>query len=568
MQAMSTYRPNWPPPVALVDYRGPYPRQQLEQARRLLISSLTNPSATLDQLKPRIGLDSVKHGVAHKPLPVPVAVNSSSYVPCSERPRTQESASPSNVKLIQARSINIDDVTRASPEVSRNTSGRSYMNNSRITSPSANNYWDDSSYHLDSLFHESPDKGRLTNAEPVASGSVGASRSKGNLVVIDLTDGENDSNYQVPTYYSGIAHDQAKRPLDVVDSPSQKKLKTSNSGTPYTWQRSQNATSNSGYLNKSQEVVLTATSSSKTITQKTPSSISVESSPETTAVSTQRVALTSQNAVSFTIYKCDFCAYRNKTWDATNEHLTSAQHFSASLYNATHDQNGSADTAILVSIKHMVAIMNKHSKSKALVVACPQCRDVFEDIFMCSLHYKYSHSPDDANGEIGGGYYAICPVIQHETVRLSRIAECQTCFGHYGTHSELHKHWKSVPDHHPLSSAPTGDRIFTLFSCPYCNKMFRNNFILCKTHTLAHEFGGDQWSGSVAVEVRYVLQPKRREQLLPLDTAGSNVEGIKAELCVLENTCRHLGNMSCSKAKVKKLAERMRCLREMIQSCD
>ena len=544
---MSTYRPNWPPPMALVDYRGPYPRNQLEQARRLLIQSLTHPSAILDQLKPRIGLDSVKYGIALKPLPMPVAVNSSTYVPNTEqRPQMQESASPSNVKLIQVRSINIvqsgnssqrdNDVTRASPVGSLNSSRRNSLSNSRITSPSANNHWDDSSYHLDTLFRESPDKGRLTNAEPVASGSVAASRSKGNLVVIDLTDGENDSSRQVPTFYSGITHDPSKRVSDVVNSPSQKKLKMSNSGTSSSWQQSNNVNyNNAGYTNKSWEIVPAAASSSNTIAQKTP---------------------------SFAIYKCDFCAYKNKTYDATNEHLTNAQHFSASLYNATSDQNGSTT---LVSIKHMVAIMNKHSKSKALVVACPECRDVFEDIFMCSLHYKYSHGPDDTNGEIGGGYYAICPVIQHETVRLSRIAECQTCLGHFGAHIELHKHWKSCPDHHPLSGAPTGDRIFTLFSCPYCDKMFRSNFIMCKMHTLAHEFGGDQWSGTVAVEVRYVLQPKRREQLLPLDTADSNVEGIKAELSVLKNMCNHLDTMSASKGKKRKLAERMRCLKEIIQ---
>ena len=513
---MSTYMPNWPPPVALVDYRGPYPRNQLEQARRLLIQSLTHPSATLDQLKPRIGLDSVKHGIALKPLPMPVAVNSSSCLPNSQRPQTHESPSPSNVKLIQVRSINIaqsgkssqrdDNMTRASPVGSLDSSRRNSLNNSRITSPSANSHWDDSSYHLDTLFRETPDEGRLTNAEPVASGSVTGSRSKGNLVVIDLTDGENDSNHQVPTFYSGITHDPCKRVLDVVDSPSQKKLKTSNSGTSSSWQQSNNVNyNNAGYTNKSWEIVPAAASSSNTIVQKTP---------------------------SFAIYKCDFCAYKNKTYDATHEHLTNAQHFSASQYNATSDQNGST---ILVSIKHMVAIMNEHSKSKALVVACPECRDVFEDIFMCSLHYKYSHGPDDTNGEIGGGYYAICPVIQHETVRLSRVAQCQMCLGHFGAHIELHKHWKSCPDHHPLSGAPTGDRIFTLFSCPYCNKMFRSNFIMCKMHTLAHEFGGDQWSGTVAVEVRYVLQPKRREQLLPLDTADSNVEGIKAELSVLKN---------------------------------
>ncbi|KAI0243016.1 hypothetical protein LSAT2_009222 [Lamellibrachia satsuma] len=556
-----------------------------------------------------------------------------------EQPNVQAPSMPSSPASVKAflgsvGSINIVQSGKSSQYDNHGTPVS--LNSSRNSYSSL-----DDSYHLNLLFHDSPDKCNMTDAQPAASTSaINTSISKSNLVVIDLT--EEDSSYQVPTFYSGISHTSPKRPLDVIASASDKKLKVSSSGTLNNQQKvhaSQNAapetvsttracaphatgssqacaphTTGSSQVcaphatgssedcaphatcssqacaphatglsqacaphatGSSQDVtnVKTAASSSEddsfdtsssehdsTSTPNTPSYAGVVS-PKATASTTQSTTSQPESTMTFAIYKCDFCAYMNRIWLVMNQHLENAQHFSASLYNAKFDNNN----VQLVSIKHMVAIMNKHSKSKGMVVACPECRGVFEDIFMCSLHYKYSHdSSDGGYNDNGCGYYSICPVIQHETLALSRIPQCQKCLNMFATHGKLKRHWSTCANHHPLSAAPVGDHIFTLFNCPYCTKMF-TDFLKCKSHTLTHKFGGDQQNGLFAIEVRHILQPKRREQVLPLDTANSNLEGIEAELSILKNMRKHMKNMGSPKAKKKKIRERMKYLRNIVQ---
>ena len=579
-------RQSWPPPVTLVDYNGPYPKQQLEEARRILIRSLTHPvSDLLDCLKPRLGLDSFRHGLAQKP---PAVRKPPELVVDAQQQNVQPTAAPTNVNnfLGHVGSINIvqSGRTSMSPVASRSSFSRSNLH--MLTSPSADTSLNDSSYHLDTLFHESPDKGYVASARPPVSPSVNASLSKGNNVVIDLTQGDEKDQHQV-------TRSNSKRALDVIESASNKKLKVSSSQQEV--KASQSAAPDTGGVNtsgssqdgnkavvassskeslssssdESQDETSIPASSSKdgNASPSTSSSKSIQKTPLSTAVrspmaaaSTKSTPSKPEGSMTFTIYKCDFCAYMNRIWLVMNEHLANAQHFSASLYNATFDNN----SVKLVSIKHMVAIMNEHSKSKGLVVACPVCQDVFEDIFMCSLHYKYTHDSNDSD-DTSGGYYTICPVIQHETVAVSRMPMCLKCSQIYESHTKLHRHWSTR--HHPLTAPPAGERIFTIFNCPYCNKLFCD-FITCKTHALTHNSGGDQQKGVVAVEVRHLLQPKRREQLLPLDTDDSNIEGIKAELSILVNMRRYLKTLSGikqMKMKKRKIKERIRCLREIIK---
>ena len=583
----------WPPPVTLVDYNGPYPKQQLEEARRILIRSLTHPvSDLLDQLKPRLGLDSFRHGLAQKP---PAVRKPPELVVDAQQQNVQPTATPVNVNnfLGHVGSINIvqSGRTSVSPVASRTSYSRSNLH--MLTSPSADTSLNDSSYHLDTLFHESPDKGYVTSAQPPVS-PVNASLSKGNNVVIDLTQGDENDQHRV-------TRTNSKRALDVVESASNKKLKAGSSqqevnasqsaapdaagvntspdcmshtsGSSQDGNKAVMASSSKESLSsssdESQDETSVPASSSKdgNASASTSSSKSIQKTPLSTvarspmaAASTKSTTSKPEGSTTFTIYKCDFCAYMNRIWLVMNEHLANAQHFSASLYNATFDNN----SVKLVSIKHMVAIMNEHSKSKGLVVACPVCQDVFEDIFMCSLHYKYTHDSDDSD-DTSGGYYTICPVIQHETVTMSRMPVCLKCSQKYESHTKLHKHWGNR--HHPLTAPPAGDRIFTIYNCPYCNKMFCD-FVVCKTHALTHKSGGDQQNGVVAIEVRHLLQPKRQEQLLPLDTDDSNIEGIKAELSILVNMRRYLKTLSgirFMKMKKRKIKERIRCLREIVK---
>ena len=88
---------------------------------------------------------------------------------------------------------------------------------------------------------------------------------------------------------------------------------------------------------------------------------------------------------------------------------------------------------------------------------------------MCGLHYKYTH------GSVNG-YYSVCPVVYHKTVTISPVPQCSSCKQKFGTHAELHKHWKSLPEHKPFSD-PSNPQVFMIVICPYCRKMFLWGFL-------------------------------------------------------------------------------------------
>ena len=179
---------------------------------------------------------------------------------------------------------------------------------------------------------------------------------------------------------------------------------------------------------------------------------------------------------TFLLYKCDFCLTTASSYVEINDHLISTQHFSASLYNARNISSGIE----LVSIAKMLAVKNTFSKSSILVVACPECKDMFEDIFMCALHAKYTH------GGING-FYSICPIVDHQTVKISTAPIClaEDCNVTFVSHIFLHQHWNSRKAHHPLAGmGRESQHTFLIVICPFCHLTFRDNFIAAKMHAI------------------------------------------------------------------------------------
>ena len=99
---------------------------------------------------------------------------------------------------------------------------------------------------------------------------------------------------------------------------------------------------------------------------------------------------------------------------------------------------------------------------------------------MCALHAKYTH------GGING-FYSVCPIVDHQTVKISTGPVClaEGCGMTFSRHKDLHKHWNSRSEHHPLSGMSSkGQQAFTIVICPYCQLTFRDDFIAAKMHII------------------------------------------------------------------------------------
>ena len=246
------------------------------------------------------------------------------------------------------------------------------------------------------------------------------------------------------------------------------------------------------------------------------------------------------------IYKCDFCNYRGSTITGMEFHLEQAKHFSASLYN----MNGPN----MVSVEQKLAVKNKLCKNQTLAVVCPECKDLFEDIFMCAVHYRYMHGHNMSTN----GCYSVCPIIHQETVLVLQAAQCKKCNESFTKQKDLHKHWEKYKDHHPVQKALCSEKSFALYSCMYCNKSFYGDFLSCKAHVLDHKVKNALRSVS-SLKVQYIMLPNRTEEVPPF-AEKSDQDGYNDELMMLTNMKKHLHGMSASKAKVKLVDQRMKYL--------
>jgi len=221
------------------------------------------------------------------------------------------------------------------------------------------------------------------------------------------------------------------------------------------------------------------------------------------------------------VYKCDYCRITAKSDAEIKNHLTRSRHASASEYTVSDGGDGSKGGTDLQAVERMLAVSNPdRSNCAALVIACPECRSIFEDIFTCATHNKYEHGESD-------GCYAVCPVIHFEKVEV-RDRSCAKCQQRFNDHNDLVDHWVSIPDHCPMPQS-TDSRVFLVLTCPACKRTFNDDFLDCVIH-MAEDHGTMTMT---SVEVRHVMLPQRRERLPAFSCNIHSTGGLRDEAVVL-----------------------------------
>jgi len=219
------------------------------------------------------------------------------------------------------------------------------------------------------------------------------------------------------------------------------------------------------------------------------------------------------------MYKCDYCRVTAKSDAEITHHLTRSRHASASEYIISTGADDNKGGIEFQAVERMLAVSNPdRSNGAALVIACPECRSIFDDIFTCATHNKYEHGESD-------GCYAICPVIHSEKVEVSDTS-CAVCQQRFANYDDLVDHWVTLSDHCPMPQS-TDSRVFLVMTCPTCKRTFNDDFLDCVMH-MADYHGTVTW-----VEVRRVMLPQRRERLPPFSSNSHSSGGLRDEAVVL-----------------------------------
>ena len=219
------------------------------------------------------------------------------------------------------------------------------------------------------------------------------------------------------------------------------------------------------------------------------------------------------------IYKCDYCRVTAKSDTEITNHLTRSRHASASEYSTSTCGDANKSGTELQAVERMLAISNPdRSNCAALVIACPECRSIFDNIFTCATHNKYEHGASQ-------GCYAVCPVIHSEKVEVGDRS-CAACRQQFTDYNDLVDHWVTLPDHCPMPQS-TDSRVFLVLTCPACKRTFNDDFLDCVLH-MAEDHGT-----VTSVEVRHVMLPQRRERLPPFSCDRHSTGGLRDEAAVL-----------------------------------
>ncbi len=259
------------------------------------------------------------------------------------------------------------------------------------------------------------------------------------------------------------------------------------------------------------------------------------------------------------IYKCDFCTFKTDDLDHTDidTHLQNTKHYSASRYKAWKRENQSA--AEIAYVDRKLEVKKMQNKYEALVVLCPECSDVFEDIFMCGQHHKLVHGSER-------GKFCVCPVVHRSTITVHNKPLCQMCRVRFNSHKDLHSHWKSQPQHHPVTR-PVPENALSLFICPYCEMTFVENFYGCKTHIMNHKMQKISDQAISAMKIRYVQKSQRCEEV-PL--TKEEVQGTKSALTdsieTLKRMKNHFSTMGSSGLKRKMIQHEIKQMRSHVAS--
>ncbi len=492
----------WPPSPYLQDYQGPYPKHELTYARQTLIWELTQThSVILERVKPRLGINS-RFGPAERIPPIRRPSGPSVQCPVGVRNSlnaTQKSASASSPPVDTSHDSGVGDIF-----VTESPSEKGALEKS---SPSTLT----KSVSLDSGNAQVKKLTSPLNSTPVSTKSVKSA-----------TIATPDSSSKIGQFWPVLSQIDSATPLSVKDaSGGLLKRKLHDDWSP---------TGEDG-------------------PKRARTLVSLKSESQSTDVTSGSHV---NGEVVLKLYKCDMCMFNSMDKDKTLDHLLNSKHFTASLYNAKRSATHRLGFD-LISIETMMAVKNAAAKNSTLVIACPDCRDVFEDIFMCGIHHKYTHG--SANG-----LYSVCPVIRNEKIAVSLEPRCNTCGVTFDKHSSLHKHWQQEEMHHPLNDAVKSPNVFALYFCPGCRHC-AFNFLTCKCHIVSCSQACQLQSEGVVMEVQHVMQPTRREELPPFNTENGHIDGVQAELQVFRVMKKHFGKVLGTTQKLKNIRERVKTLR-------
>ena len=494
---MQAKLPTWPPDHVLPNYNGPYPRRELEEARFSLIDSLIRDSSmVLQRVKPMLGISSMC-GPAYLPPHPPQSQMGSG------QQRLMHTSDSYSFPALQYNNKSFETGSKLQPEISAPAvhSGQQLSSNN-VSLTSVDSGISEDASHLDDTVTMSEGDIYDHGDASIFDSPMAAGVQKGRFQQRHSTPQPSRTVTATVTSPGQQANIEA---LVRTSTPIQRKRTMDSGDAPEEGKRNK-FTLEPGPLGKTVGQV-------------------------------------------FQIYKCDMCKFNAKEKEELNYHLENAKHVSGSLYNT--------DGKELLSVEEMMVVKNIHNKTKSLIVACPDCHDIFDDIFMCAMHHKYEHHSTN-------GLYSVCPITNHETVSFHVDPRCKTCGTVFGTHRELHQHWAGNSDHHPLKE-PTNPRMFAIYICPYCSKIFYNNFLLCKTHVLSHQSMLGYDKKVLALEVKHILQPMHSDELPPFNTAPGHENGLEIELRILTSLQNYYRKaISGANLKQKQLTPRIRNLKKLL----
>ncbi|XP_074662720.1 uncharacterized protein LOC141915183 [Tubulanus polymorphus] len=185
------------------------------------------------------------------------------------------------------------------------------------------------------------------------------------------------------------------------------------------------------------------------------------------------------------VLKCDYCDlfYKNFENDepidsdkeAMANHMSNYHHSSASIYKA---EMCNEEIKHLISVQNMLYLKNVKSTRQSLVIFCPICFNIYNDIFECGLHSTLIHGLSKQPA------YSIGPIYRRLEIHLWLKPKCGNCSAEFSTHKALNLHWKSNSRCLPYEQPEAGTMI--LWECSSCHQQFSNTFFLAKSHLICH----------------------------------------------------------------------------------
>ncbi len=472
----------WNPDPRL-HYSGKYPTFELVKARQTLIASLQDTrSEVLERLKPRIGIPS-RFGP-----PVP-------FLPPSFPPTRDQGEKEENMCLISSDDMVLKKrrLTNSS-SVPASTVTREESPRSKVSTSSSTNSKDSKTAKEDSVSKTLKEKDAANGAE--AKGSDAAKSDVGRSSV-----SRKDDAVIATVVNQNVKHTKD----DVIKDATSKNVIDLTEDTDAD-DSDDDGTEGGGF------------------------GMGVGSF-DITQLETERLV---------TIYKCDHCQFKTNTgtYGKLEEHLRNTLHYSASLCKARELSDGQMQ---LVYVEEKLAVTKKENQYEAMVVVCPSCGNIYQDIYMCADHSSWAHG-------LERGVYSVCPVLFRDTVFVRNNPTCRVCQIPFLTFRELHDHWRKQKLHHPVRR-PLPENAFALYICSLCNLTFQGSYFDCENHVI----GKHATSPAGAVKVRYVQKALRSETImLSKEEINGGGDVAKINISTLTRMKKHLNKIGGTSKRLQK----------------